>query len=628
MFNNFTNGTAYKISCKDKTLDLTAKVGEVVRIAINTASAEQNVETPIDFTLFDAEGIDVTPAASLDTTCYVTIDGSYSAASLDRASRATITMSAVGDKADVTITYNNNNVGAQDVKATQTITCVDAKAVLGTKLFTSESDTVYINKESNCAKFYLNLSDTSVTVSEGGSSTVYFCAKDSKGDVISYDSYEVESSNDDVASSSMPMATGKFAMIEVNGNTIGNATLNVKATKNGKDTYYTVPVTVVKEAELASMRVSVSKPTMSDVNDPDYTGAVIAELYDKNGNRIDGDVSCTLVETTASTPIVVTSTGYNRWTGVAGVYTAGNADARSYTIKVTAADKNTGKTIERNVSVNVRKLADASDLAKGLKLTYQVETSRNTIDANPLDRTDDSVTTRLYATYNGLFAGYVRCTTESGIKIADGSVNPIDAIEDVKVVAKYGTKFFLPGQGLYAPINTVTGGAVQIGADGEVFDAVKAGSAITWTPEGSNDLAKTGQYTVEYRIYTAKGTHKDPVNNQLKYTPRTQTFTVKNTVTVPTVTVLSRTTKGLDAGSIRECLKTSVDMNNNSSDYESITGTMYSKLTDATLHPNNNKVTVKYVEVEDTYTYTTAANTTVDVTWTFLVPINTTFTLE
>ena len=585
VFGNFTNGTAYKVTCKDSVVDLTAKVGEVSRIAINTASAEQNVETAIDFTLFDADGIDVTPSVSLDTTCYVSVTGNYSAANLDKASKATITMNAVKDEAEVTVTYNSNAAGAQDVTATQKITCVDAKATQGTKLFAATNNK---NDNSQCAKFYLGLSDASVSVAEGHDvNNVYFCAKDSKGDVISYDTYEVESSNDDVASASTTVDSGKYAVITVTGNTVGAAQVNIKATKNGKDTYYTIPVAVTKTAEATSMTVSVSRPTMSDVNDSDYFGTVNAQLYDKDGNKVNGTYSYELVTTVSGTAISLTG----------NKYTAANAVAKTYTIKVTGADQNTGKTFVRNVNVTVKALPATKT---NLKLTYQIELSRNTVDENPADTRDDAVTSRLYATYNGLFAGYVRTNGT----IADGSVTPANAVTKVEVLAKFGTSTFAPSTGLYA-----AGVAEVIGTNGETFSAVKSGN-ITWAAEGTADLAKVGTYTIEYRIYDQ--------TDAAKYTSRTQTVTVKNSVVVPTVAVTSRTVDSLDYAGVQKALKTNVDMNNNTSDYESITS-IASKIDGTAPVANNNKMTVKYATVVDNYGTTK---------WTFYVPINTTFKTE
>ena len=59
-------------------------------------------------------------------------------------------------------------------------------------------------------------------------------------------------------------------------------------------------------------------------------------------------------------------------------------------------------------------------------------------------------------------------------------------------------------------------------------------------------------------------------------------------------------------------------MNNNTSDYESITS-IASKIDGTAPVANNNKMTVKYATVVDNYGTTK---------WTFYVPINTTFKTE
>lgn len=613
VFGNFTNATAYKVTSKDATVDFTAKVGEVARIQIDTASAEQNVETPITFSLFDAEGIDVTPSVSLDTTCFVTVTGNYSAADLDKASKASITMNVIGDKADVTVTYNSNAAGAQDITATQTITCVDTKAVQGTKLFADlnapgrgGATGSYYNRTSDCAKFYLGLSDSTVSVAENGStSDLFFCAKDSKGDVISYDTYEVESSNDDVASASLSTESGKYAQILVNGNTAGSAVLNVKATKNGKDTYYTIPVVVTKEAEAVRMDVSVTKPTMSNVDDSEYKGEVKATLYDKNGNYVSGTFHCEVTTVTSGAALDVDDYSARTWDGRIAKYTAAGAVAKTYTIKVTGADANTGKTFTRNVNVVVKNLPTTGSL----KLTYQIELDKTVVDENPMATWDDSVTSRLYATYNGLFAGYVR--KDSGVvTVAENHVTPSETLTDVEVVAKYGTSKYTPTSGLY----TVAGSAEDIDENGEKFSAVNSAATIKWTPEGSADLAKPGVYTIEYQLTTASGT-----------TTRTQTVNVKNSVAIPTVKVTSRTVDTLTSPGIIKVLSTNVDMNNNDSDHESIkTCAANANGVAPTVSTSGDKMTVKYVTIEDKYAHETYGT----VTWTFYVPINSTFKTE
>ena len=334
---------------------MTAKVGAVARVAIDTASAEKNVETPIEFKLFDADGIDVTPSVSVDTTCFVTVTGAYSAIDTSKASKSTITMSNVKDEAEVTVTYNSNENGAQDITATQKVTCVDAKVIDGTKVFATEKVGCDLAKN-GCAKFYLGLSDASVDTTVDAYAITYFCAKDGNK-VLSYDSYEAESSNDDVATVDVTTGkdAGKFAEINVYGHKEGSAQVNVKATKNGQAKYYTIPVSVKKVSELTQMNVSVTNPTMSNVKDGDYKGTVKVQLLDQYKNVMTtGNVSLkikTAVTTgsgltftkNASAP-TTTATRFI-YPNYEADYFAQGAQAKTYTIEVTGADPRTGKTI-------------------------------------------------------------------------------------------------------------------------------------------------------------------------------------------------------------------------------------------------------------------------------------------
>lgn len=636
LFNTFTNDTVYKITVKDVTKELSAKVGEVARVVVNTASAQQNVETPISFTLFDANGMDVTPSVNVDTTCIVTVDGTYTGANLAKASKSTITMGTVGEKATVTVTYNSNAKGAEDVVGKQEVTCVDAKETVGTKVFAS---TDKINNESECAKFYLGLSDKEVSVVENKSKKVYFCAKDDKDDVISYDAYEVESSNDDVASATVS-ENNKYAVLEVAGNTVGNAQLNIKATKNGKSTYYTIPVVVTKAAVATSMTVEVKYPTMSNVDDTDYKNEITPQLYDAKGNKVDGTFTYELT--------TKVSDGH----GVNGVQegsklmvTAAKATAKTYTYKVTGAQADgngDGRTFVKNVNVVVKALKNYNkDTGKfeNLDLTYQIEMNTNTLDENPQKDEKKTLDSRLYATSNGLFAGYVR-KESSKITVAEGNVTASASTEldDVSVLAKFGTKYYAPGkisdkgavsansiEGVYSvkefSIGTTGKSSFATVNDKTLSDDDKF-YIVEWMANNkSSDLAKTGAWTLEYKL----GYQKYLVDGVLptsKIVTMSNAFTVKNTVVIPTVKVLSRNVDDFDEDLLAN-LVTNVDMNHNTNEFDSMF-CIYEE-PNAVYNSNRTKLTLKNVVVWDNYG---KAEDDKDILWYFHVPINTTFTLN
>ena len=624
LFGNFVNAKEYKVTCKDKTLDLTAKVGAVARVAINTASAELNTETPISFTLFDADGIDVTPSVSVDSTCMVTATGDYSALKNERASASTITMNEVGKTAEVTVTYNTNEIGGQDITAKQTITCVRANAIQGNKLFTVGGP---INNESQCAKFYLGLSAEIVNVTVGKDNVVYFCVKDSRGDVISYDKYEVESSNDDVASASVTEDSGRYAKITVNGNSVGNVSLNIKATRNGEPAYYTIPVTVKQQSSATRMTVSVDRPSMSNANDPDYSGQITAKLYDKDGNERNGNF------------VYEVTKGGNDGFDVSpsGSYTARDIPSGTYTIKVTGAD-NDNETVTFVKSVNISVTALPKD--KKLNMTYQIElrNEKGMLLDKPLDEVagsgNNKLETRLYATCNNLFVGYVR-NKNGVITVGDGAKQPAVSVEKVELAVKFGTNYYNYDEsvatsvtskgGLYMPYREASYkydelDSVSAGRTYTTVNSVSGSSIIVCDPNrDSGDLAKTGNYTVEYRIWT------DVANK--KFTTRTRAFSVTSGVQMPVVTVLNRTVDSLAYGDIRNVLKTDVDMNNKNGLSVSVIGFTDSVKRDDVIAAiggvscaiKDNKVTIKYAIVKDNYG---------DKDYYFCVPINSTFKTE
>ena len=639
---NFTDAKTYKIACKDASFDLTAKVGAVSEVVIKTTQAQKNVATPIDFTLVDKDGIDVTPNTSVDSTCNVTVDGAYSSAEIDKASAAKITMANVGDKASVTITYSTNAKDAQDVTKTQEIVCVNAEAVKGDNSFIV---TDKINNKSQSAKFYNTESATETKLAEKEEKTVYFCAKQDEYDAVSYDSYEIESANDSIATAVLVKDAGKFATIKVTGNTAGKTQLNVTAIKNDAKTTYTIPVTVTKVLEATKMTVEVDKSTMSNVDDPDYKATITAKLYDSENNEVtkNGNYAFEITTKDADSDMVVqNSADANKAT-----FKAQNAKERVYTVKVTGSDSvnGTGKTFTKSVNIQVKALPNDAHYTytdskgvekqgKGVALTYQIEMSDATLDLNSDNDKPKKLTSRLYATYNGLFAGYVRKdATDDSITVADGTVKPSTATElgAVEVAAKFGTEVYGATEGngnlynKYYAGNTVTSGAavtefVDITSKGAVtFNASVTGTAkVDWSQDGKKNvgIAKEGTYTLTYKLYYSKDADEEGYVPSAKAVLKTNIFRVTNSIVKPKVKVVKNALDSIDVKTIMEDgLKTNVDMNNE----ELPTNTSIVGLDETKDLSNGSRLFTKYAVVEDNYG---------KLTWNFYTTVNATFKTE
>ena len=623
IFGNFTDGVTYKVAYTTLEGTFAASVGAVTNLTINTTTAQQNVATPIDFQLFDANGIDVTPSINLDAYTFISISGNYATAEINKPSTAKITLDTIGMIATVTVTYNANTKDSVDVSATQDITCVDAKAVTGKVLFAVAKDSD-ANEASGCAKFYQGLSDTSAKVAIGASaSSIYFCAKDDNGDVISYDSYKVESSNDNVVIADVVIrddgkggTSGKYARILASGNNIGSAQLNITATKNGKDSYYTIPVTTYKKGIATKMTVETTRTSMSDANDPDYSATITAKLYDAADEQIENGTFIGECKTASTNPAEITGT---QVTGKEGKFTvtAQGADAKTYTFEISGSDNiDNSKAIMRRVTISVSKLPD------NLKnLSYQLEVTKPTLDiAKKDERTTD---VKLYATCNGLFAGYVRTDFSVG-QVPAANLDAASQITGVKASATFGTvTLAVSGGSLVA-----TGGAITEAdmisnntyTPGKNKDIVgfnlrsvvdkNSDGKYDARPDGKGDVARLGGYTIRFDLTIN--------NNSSKPVSKTAGITVKNSYTQPTVKVLSTKVDTLNPTSIINDghLTTNVDMNNNTSGHESIKGFFNANYNEITRETSTGKMTVRYASVEDNIGTET---------WIFYVPANATF---
>ena len=620
IFGNFTDGTSYKVSYTTLEGTFPASVGAVASVTINTTTAQQNVTTPIDFQLFDANGIDVTPSISLDAYTSVSIGGNYATAEITKPSSAKITLDTIGAVATVTVTYNANTATSVDVSATQDITCVDPKAVDGKTLFAVLDDTTSskVNAESGCAKFYQGLGDSSAKIAVANDDDyIFFCATDDNGDAISYDSYEVESSNDNMVIASVfdggkGGTTGKYAIIQARGNNVGAAQLNITATKNGKTSSYIIPVTTYKADVATKMTVEVSRSTMSDAVDADYQSVITAQLYDAADNKVEGTYLAEC-KTTATTPAVIAiGSKHGEF-----VVTAADAAAKTYTFEISGSDNvDNSKAITKRVNISVRSLP--ADLKN---VSYQLEVSKSTLDI--ADKDNRETTVRLYATCNGLFAGYVRdggFTTIGGKPITNTTTQ---AIKSVSASAVFGTM----------TLNVVTGALNATGtAVANPSDSTSSGSgtstgaviglnlksvdpqagAVDARPDGGGNVARLGGYTIRFDLV---------ING--KVVSKTAGITVKNSYTQPTVKVLSTKVNTLTINDIIADghLSTNVDMNNNTSGHESITGLYDANYDDAVVSgTKNDRMTVRYVAVKD--------NVVNGETWTFYVPVSATFIQE
>lgn len=519
----------------------TASVGKVSSIAILTATAEQNVTTDVKFALFDENGVDITSTVAVDADCDVAIegvDGAIVTANTSKPSAATVQMTTVGNKAKVTVTYRPNESLAP---ATGEIVCTAAQATIGKARFkVATSGWKVWDDGTYCAKFYTGSDDTSVGVSLGAvNAGVFFCAEetDKPGTVISYDSYEVSSSNDDVMTANIEdnLDTGKYCRIAVSGNTVGTANILVKATKNGADYTYTIPVKVVAEKKLTGITVSASRPSMSNAIDDEYYGTLTvtgkysdgttSKISDYTSEVADAEknnkLSNNLLKAMGETQDEATATiarGAKPFTVNGAYYTAGGAQGKTYTINVATTNED-NKEVKAGTTVKVSDLSESAWKlgGDGAAMEYSVELS----NGNALDVSSSSKTytvARLAAYANKLFAGYVR-QDETGKVVIGTSSDATDGVDGtyasayIKAPGETEDKYIqltstVEGDTLDAinfTANAKRGSEVTPGEAGEGYKWIETNNALA---EGIFIAGKTTSYTKDedglYTVNTKK----------------------------------------------------------------------------------------------------------------------------
>ena len=675
---NMENGVKYSVTIKGVTKEIDAKVGAVTKVEILTKTAQQGKDTKIDFRLWDADGIDVTPAKEIDSTCQITVTGDYQSAERTP-SKAAITMAKIGDKAEVEITYDTGAKEFVPLTRKGTIECVKAEATEGTAAFKVSS---VLNQKSKCEKFYKEDSAKEVSVPEGEDKTVFFCATNAdKTEAVNYDKYEVESSNENVFSVSAVKDNGKYLEIVVTGNNAGSAAINVSASKYGAVSSYRIPVTVTKDEVATRMEASIDRTEMSNSPDPDYKATVSVKFYDANGVEVEKDtkysveITNTSDKQSQSSADGVTIANGNEFkidaTGCSGDYK--QVKPKTYQLRVTGQDTVADKTFVKVLSVTVKKLSEDAFAAKGAAMVYKLEMAKSKVseEAAVKNTADGKNKVRVYAECGNLFAGYV----DQNGEIATNQIHATTAtqITSVGVAVSYGNEYYTDtGAGAtscelvydnLAVTNTragakmlisttatdryveysvtgstlkneiilpsvATGAGMGIDLSGCTYgDSASVGSGYIAMNYGKETdfqtLAKTGRWNVEL-IYNDNGG---------KEVVKSNTFTVEGLGFTPKVTAGDRDVSALSFDEINKSLSTNVDMNNDNGSNISIVGLIYTDKDSkkmvcahagdsvAATNTDGTKTFIKYAVVVDN-----VDNGTTPIY--YCVPLNVTFTLK
>ena len=365
-----------------------------------------------------------------------------------------------------------------------------------------------------------------------------------------------------------------------------------------------------------------------------YDCTVTASLQDTNNKKVEADFTAELLTELSAGQTAPTITPASQdGTEVNFKLNFANAQAttttwKTYTFKITGVDKNHKDVIfSQNVTVQVKKLPNPLTA-----LDYQIELQVNGKVANTVEETDKdkrSITAKLYATCNGLFAGYINSSNNIGSQ--DGSkkmggtylIPTGSCITAISGCAIRGVDVFLPTDATPGLISK-TAISAKLGAN------LPSDSKMTFSSvvddgnnviDTSNEVAEVGSYSIMY-AYSVSG-------GAVKYV--SAPFTVTRDYKTPTAKVSTTNVSNINDFDkiIEEAITTNVDMNNNTSGYESITKgsngfykkevvgvDKYKMLTSSDI-VNSDRIVVGYVQVVD--------NVNADEDWLFYAPVSATF---
>ena len=466
----FKDGVTYNVNYGDSTASFVASVGEVASIAISTQYAEVNTKTPIKFALFDENGVDVTSAVKVDETCMVTFEGDYDTYENSKATKATVTMTKAGDVCDVTVTYDKADGETEPIKQTKEIECIPASEKLGTPFFKAAPND--LNDTDECYRFYdpANSADTIVKVALDGNKLVHFYVQDTDGSAINYDSYEIETADETVATVEMgEHQTGKWADFTVYGNTKGAVLLTITASKNGAETKYDIPVTVTEQQVPKYVKVGLTRTTMSNAWEEVYGGQVSMKVYSADGEEADSktyetkgfevmNTTCDIVEDLkkdalyAGNPDLGFTLDHNLDADAKTTeYTAWAAAAGSYVIEGRVTDLTTGTILSGRNTVTVKALPTGAWLRSDSTL-YKVYTINNFDGAIPTN--PDSITGLTKEEHEALQKATMKTADEIG-KLKANTIKVGDRTNDAPTAADLTDSYKT-----YA--NTATAGAVVL----------------------------------------------------------------------------------------------------------------------------------------------------------------------
>ena len=475
------DGASYTITDGVSSYIVIARVGTPVKAEILNATVTVNKATPIEYALYDANGIDV-KAAYKGTVAY-----DYKITNGYLTKNDEIFMTSIGTTGTVSMTYTSDDKKIV-LQAETTISCVAAS---------TSSDTNFTFTESAAKPNYdaTGYKDDR-SVASGSNYYVHFRALDEDKTEIPYDSVTFESSDPDT----LLLNQASDGTVTATAAKTGTVNVTVTATYGKMDYTYQYEVTVAEPAYLKTLTLSNSVLQMSNAQVYGYKGYINIEGRDQYGHQIGlKDETVTITDNSSVKANMVTyDAAEDRL-----VIDASGRTPGSYGYTVTMTMNGRKAAVDFVVVVQTAPYNGAS--------SYKIEMDRPVLDlkiGSGMSSTDlvtsKNVAVRLAEYRGGVFYGYVYIQSAKIMK--DGNY--------------YGTDL------------TKAGSSTEINAGG--------GQTLNLTAVSlDKDIctkAQTGLYSLELKFYPS---------NTSSYSPASATalLEVTDSQTNPQVAV-ARTTAG------------------------------------------------------------------------------------
>lgn len=261
------DGASYTVTDGVSSYSVIARVGTPIKAEILNSTVTVNKATPIEYALYDADGIDV-KAAYKGTVAY-----DYNITNGYLTKNNEIFMTSIGATGTISMTYTFEDKKS-DLKAEATVTCVAASTSNDTNFTFTESAT----KPNYGASGYKD----NRSVASGSNYYVHFRALDEDKTEIPYDSVTFESSDPDT----LLLNQTSDGTVTATAVKTGTVNVTVTATYGKMDYTYQYEVTVAEPSYLKTLTLSNSVLQMSNAQAYGYKGYINIEGRDQYGHQI------------------------------------------------------------------------------------------------------------------------------------------------------------------------------------------------------------------------------------------------------------------------------------------------------------------------------------------------------